>query len=141
MLASDIGAWSSIANLQEWTGDSLISLKLSLSPSLTTGQSGRLSGEAEKDRPVIIALLSHLTTLNSTPITAAERRDAETFLLRQLEQSCRGEDLAVELRRRYDQLRRRYGAESVAASPDAGVRIGPLKSKLLSKSACFRITS
>jgi hypothetical protein len=82
MINTEVTSWESIDNLERWTNGALQSLRISLAGVEDDGLDGlldptRMTGKAKLDRPVLIAKLSGLVTLNSTPITPAERRDAE----------------------------------------------------------------
>ena len=85
--------WPDIDALEAWTGGRLRSLRISLTtlPSENSPQANpvsddplHISGDATSVRSFLIAKLSSLMSLNSTPVTPAERRDSEVFYISQV---------------------------------------------------------
>jgi hypothetical protein len=87
----------------------------------------RISGYARNDRLMFIAILSSLTMLNSTPVSASERRDAEMWYVNHLGQGASPSDIRIG---RYDELRLKYGLEAPVVEP---LRPQGLRSKMLSE--------
>lgn len=87
----------------------------------------RISGYARNDRLMFIAILSSLTVLNSTPVSASDRRDAEMWYVNHLGQGASPSDTRIG---RYDELRLKYGVEARAVEPP---KLQGLRSKMLSE--------
>jgi hypothetical protein len=134
MVNCSITSWESIDNLERWTDGALHNLRISLAgvddvddtgPTASTAPT-KMTGRAKLDRPILIAKLSGLVTLNSTPITIAERKDAEIYYVKYVG------GLSVEYRGgiwgRYDTLQAIYGESEIKA-----IKPASLRSKMISK--------
>jgi len=84
LLESCISRWSDIGALDLWTNGRLLSLRMSFVEQehcSSLSDFNHLSGDPAVERLIIIAKLTSLQSLNSTPITQSERRDAESFYI------------------------------------------------------------
>ena len=136
-----LSSWTDIDTLEVWTSGSLKSLRIALAgvqddgvddqaSTTTATDMKKIAGKAMADRYMLIAKLSSLDSLNSSPITPNERRDAETWYVDRLGK------LPEEERRehgRYEELCKKYGT-TPSQPPSAVPRSGALKSKLISES-------
>ena len=85
LLNTALSRWTDIDALELWTGSRLQSLRISLldaredDPAFVDAT--QMSGKSSLDRPILIAKLPGLESLNLTPIIPSERRDAELFYI------------------------------------------------------------
>ncbi|ORY30550.1 hypothetical protein BCR39DRAFT_528683 [Naematelia encephala] len=87
----------------------------------------RMSGDDRSDRPLYIAVFPQLLSLNSTTISASERRDAELFYLSHVDRYLPNkQDWG-----RYDDLAKTYEHQSVTLQVDKGVVKSGLRSKMI----------
>lgn len=141
LLETAIPSWTDIDALQNCTGGSLRSLRISLAGMEDVGDeataagtdkhtdSTRMTGIAKLDRPMLIAKLSGLTMLNLTPISLTERRDAEEWYVRHVLQLRDKGDTTTW--GRYEELRVQHQPTlSVTGQPRPS---NALKSKLISE--------
>ena len=123
-------------NLELWTRGKLESLRISsIEGSIAKPPENDLhmmSGNDELDRPWIIAKLSGLKALNSTPITSAERQEAERVYVNAVSDGQRlgGQP---DNHGRFAELSQKYGNSVVTASQARRPR-ETLRSKMLSES-------
>jgi len=135
-----ISQWADIDALETWTEGSLKSLRFSLAgvaDDLDDESSPpsnslpidvfKISGKSRADRSMFIAKLSGLTMLNLTPISPAERRDAEMWYISQVE----GKGDAAHWGR-YDESKKKYGISAVTGTA-APARSSGLKSRMISE--------
>lgn len=133
LLHTRVEQWRDIDAIESWTSGRLKSLRISLfsrdisiegdpPPPLADKGEGYMTGKAILVRPILIAQLPGLEILNSTPISAAERRDAEMWYVSYVSrnnQNGEGHEWG-----RYGELKEKYGmkeGEKVVAKP-AGLR-------------------
>ena len=145
LLSCHISHWSDIDALEQWTEGRLESLRFTLasSDSAALGDEEddipraknhdppdptRITGHAETDRPFFIAKLSGLVSLNSSPVSASERRDAERWYVTSIAKL--GRDGADELWGRCGELKGKY--EDHAVVPVEAPRSAALRSKMIS---------
>ncbi|KAK4688115.1 tubulin-specific chaperone E, partial [Tremellales sp. Uapishka_1] len=80
LLDAAISSWKDIDALNQWTRNRLRNLRISIrDPDTELKDPGRMTGNSRIDRPILVAMLPGLSSLNSSVIIPAERRDSELF--------------------------------------------------------------
>lgn len=127
-----ISAWADIDRLDDWTAGRLENLRISCTghedgvPKQTTDPL-RMSGEPRTDRPLLIAKLAALTSLNGSNVTSAERWDSELFYVHYVDRLPAAERATWG---RYAELVKKHDIAPKAPAPKAASN---LKSKMISK--------
>lgn len=146
LLDTSITDWAGIDAIESCTRGTLKALRISpigldppdaenLGPSpQTLDDPARMTGIARTDRPMLIAKLSGLTSLNLSPITPAERRDAEEWYVKHVRQLREAGDTSIW--GRYDELSKTHGL--LVPAPAATARSAVLKSRMISESPSKR---
>jgi len=143
MLNTSISTWRSIDALEVWTNGRLQNLRISLSgvddtlDNQITGSSNskdptKMTGLARLDRPLLIAKLTGLVSLNSTLISATERKDAELHYVKHVSKLVAEGHKANDWGR-YEALNEIHGG----ITESHGVKSTSLRSKMISKSSTF----
>jgi len=140
MRQSGIRFWTDIDALETWTCGSLNTMRFSLAdviddsddesetrPRHPSADPTRISGRSKADRQMFIAKLSGLTSLNLTPVSAGERRDAEMWYVNRIREAQDPSSWG-----RYDELRTKYDMSAATAVP-ASSRSAALKSRMISE--------
>ncbi|KLT41510.1 hypothetical protein CC85DRAFT_119993 [Cutaneotrichosporon oleaginosum] len=134
LVDTHISMWADIDRLDDWTSGRLQKLRISCAgcedgvPKQNTDPL-RMSGDVRSDRPLLIAKLAALKSLNGSNVTSAERWDSELFYIHYVDRLPAAERDAWG---RYTELIQKH---------DVGPKAPPLKvssnlkSKMISKSA------